>query len=384
MEGHCIVPKRLKVDGFNLGQWLQFQRTRRDKLSPERRQRLDDIGFVWDPIAEFWEEGFSKLLQFRETEGHCRVVIKHKQDGFNLGAWVSNQRTKQDSMSSERRQKLDDIGFVWDPFSEDWEVGFSKLLQFQEAEGHCMVPDGFKLDGFNLGVWLTRQRKRKDSMSPERKQRLDDLGFNWDPKAEFWEEGFSKLLQFRETEGHCRVVIKHKQDGFNLGAWVSNQRTKQDSMSSERRQKLDDIGFVWDPFSEDWEEGFSKLLQFQEAEGHSRVHAGFKLDGFNLRQWVSRQRNKQDSMSSERRQRLDDIGFVWDPVREAWEEGFSKLVRFKETEGHLRVTQRFKLNGFSLGQWVSSQRAIRDNMSSERRQRLDDIGFIWDASTDET
>ena len=281
-------------------------------------QRLDDLGFVWDPIAEFWEEGFSKLLQFRETEGHCRVVIKHKQDGFNLGAWVSNQRVAKDSMSSERRQKLDDIGFVWDPFSEDWEEGFSKLLQFQEAEGHCMVPEGFKLDGFNLGVWLTRQRKRKDSMSPERKQRLDDLGFNWDPIAEFWEEGFSKLLQFRETEGHCRVVIKHKQDGFNLGAWVSNQRTKQDSMSSERRQ------------------------------------------------------------------RLDDIGFVWDPVREAWEEGFSKLVRFKETEGHLRVTQRFKLNGFSLGLWVSAQRKAKDSMSPERKQRLDDVGFVWDASKDKT
>ena len=383
-EGHLRVPKGFNLDGFKLGKWVGSQRTRQDSMSSERKQRLDGIGFVWNAITEAWEEGFSKLLKFVKLEGHLRVNINAKVDDFNLGAWVRFQRTKQYSMSTERKQRLDDVGFVWDPIAEFWEEGFSKLLQFKDVEGHCIVPKRFRVDGFNLGQWLQFQRTRRDKLSPERRQRLDDIGFVWDPIAEFWEEGFSKLLQFRETEGHCRVSIGFKLDGFNLGAWVSNQRVAKDSMSSERRQKLDDIGFVWDPFSEDWEEGFSKLLQFKEAEGHSRVHAGFKLDGFNLGQWVSRQRNKQDSMSSERRQRLDDIGFVWDPVREAWEEGFSKLVRFKETEGHLRVTQRFKLNGFSLGHWVSDQRKAKDSMSPERKQRLDDVGFVWDASKDKT
>jgi hypothetical protein len=33
--------------------------------------------------------------------------------------------------------------------------------------------------GFKLGAWVSRQKTTKDTMSPERKQRLDDIGFTW-------------------------------------------------------------------------------------------------------------------------------------------------------------------------------------------------------------
>jgi hypothetical protein len=65
---------RHKYCGHNLGQWIGDQRKAQDIMSPERKQRLDDIGFVWDAIAGQWEDGFSKLLEFKEREGHaeCR------------------------------------------------------------------------------------------------------------------------------------------------------------------------------------------------------------------------------------------------------------------------------------------------------------------------
>jgi hypothetical protein len=89
-------------------------------------------------------------------------------------------------------------------------------------------------------------------------------------------------------------------------------------------------------------------------------------------------------MSSESRQRLDDIGFLWDPLSETWEEGFSKLLQFKEAEGHVNVPQRYNLDAFKLGQWVGTQRRRIDDMSFERRRRLDDMGFIWGAPKGKT
>ena len=153
-------------------------------MSIERKQRLDDIGFVWEPAKANWEEGFSNLLQFKEANGHCGVPVGYKLEGFALGVWVATQRVAKDSISPERQQRLNDIGFVWDVFAEQWEEGFSNLLKFKEANAHCRVPHGFKLAGFSLGRWVHRQRAAKDSMTAERRQRLDDIGFVWAPSKD--------------------------------------------------------------------------------------------------------------------------------------------------------------------------------------------------------
>ena len=108
------MPISFKIDGFDLGQWVSVRRSSADVISPERKQQLDDIGFVWNVRDDKWAEGFSKLLRFKDIEGHCRVPISFKIDGFNLGQWVGNKRARKDSMSPERRKKLDDIGFIWD------------------------------------------------------------------------------------------------------------------------------------------------------------------------------------------------------------------------------------------------------------------------------
>ena len=270
-------------------------------------QKVQPIGSAC--IQYFPEE---LRLQFKEAKGHFNVPRSFKLKGFRLGLWVGTQRANQDSLSPERKQRLDDIGFVWDMSAEKWEVGFSKLLQFKEAEGHCRVPKYFELDGYKLGEWVSIQRKTPYSMADERKQRLDAIDFAWDPLAHRWEVGFDKLLQFKQSEGHCRVPQRFQMEEFKLGRWVGIQRSEQENLSTERKQRLDDIGFVWDPLTQAWEDGFKKLLQFRETEGHCRVPIGFKLDGFSLGFWVSNQRRAKDKSSAERKQRLDEIGFIWD------------------------------------------------------------------------
>jgi hypothetical protein len=379
-KGHCKVPQNYKEDGFRLGQWVGMQRAAKEALSAERRQRLEDLDFVWDPFAAAWEDGFSMLQQFKAREGHFRAPKGHKEEGFALGTWVQNQRNTKEAMSAERRQRLDDLGFVWDPSTEAWEEGYSKLQKFKDREGHCKVPQSHKEEGFELGSWVGTQRRVKQKMPIERHQRLDDLGFMWDTLTEAWEVGFRILQKFREREGHCKVIRSHKEGSFALGNWVGTQRRGKETLPAERRQRLDDLGFVWDPNTEAWEEGFSKLQQFKDREGHCKVPQSFKEEGFRLGQWVGMQRSAQETLPAERRQRLEHIGFVWDQLTEAWEDAFRKLQQFKEREGHCKVPQRHKEEGFTLGQWISVQRGAKKTLSAERRQRLDDIGFVWDAS----
>jgi superfamily II DNA or RNA helicase len=384
-EGHCRVPAKYKTpDGYPLGNWVVFQRVPRNKLSSERKARLDALGFDWAPHDTAWEDGLERFRAFVTEHQHCRVPPEYKSpDGYKLGQWVIRQRSKKDALSAERVAILDALGFDWVPITTQWEEGFEHLQAYVKEYKDCRVSRQYKSpDGYRLGQWISEQRHNRDTLSPERKARLDALGFVWDEREAGWEEGFSYLKAYKEREGHCRVPAKYKTpDGYRLGNWVSVQRLSQDKLTSERKARLDALGFDWDPHDTAWEEGFSYLKAYKERKGHCRVPQAHKENGFRLGQWVSVQRQTKDALSAERRQRLDELGFVWDVLTAQWEEGFGYLQVFKRRKGHCRVPQKHKENGYRLGQWVSVQRTDEKHLSAERRQRLDELGFVWDVLT---
>jgi Helicase associated domain len=379
-EGHCRVHRNHEERGLQLGVWVDSQRANKN-LSEERRRRLDGLGFVWDPFATDWEEGFSYLKTYREREGNCDVPTSHVENGYNLGTWIVKQRSRKGTLSEERRHRLNQLGFVWAPLETDWEVALRCLKAYGQREGHCRVPKHHEENGFPLGRWVANRRSRAKSVPPIRRRQLDHLGFVWDVFAADWEEGFSHLKAYKEREGHCRVPRDYREDGFRLGRWVSTQRPNRNTLSEDRRQRLDGLGFVWDPHGAAWDNGFDYLKAYKEREGHCRVPVAQKEAGFPLGQWVNVQRTNKEKLTVDRRRKLDELGFVWDALTAQWEEGFNYLKVFKLREGHCRVPVKYEENGYRLGQWVGIQRANKDAVSGERRQRLDELGFVWNVST---
>jgi Helicase associated domain len=245
-------------------------------MDAARRQRLEALpGWSWDPFSDQWEKGYSHLKHFSEREGHCWVPEDYKtDDGYPLGFWVHNQRHK--AMDALRRQRLEALRcWSWDRNSEKWEEGYSCLKQFAEREGHCRVPHGYKTDdGYRLGAWVANQRTTEGKMEPNRRERLEALpGWSWDVSSDLWEESFSRLKQFSNREGHCRVLQRYKtKDGYRLGAWVAKQRNTKDTMDPDHRQRLETLpGWSWDRNLEKWEEGYSHLKMYSDREGHCRV-----------------------------------------------------------------------------------------------------------------
>jgi hypothetical protein len=377
-EGHCRVPTRHIESDYGLGAWVNKQRTNVNNMPPDRKRRLDELGFVWDPFGADWENGFTALVKFKQREGHCRAPVHHIEGGYRLGAWVIKQRAAAAKLLPDRKKRLDEVGFVWDPFGLDWKDGFAALVTFKEREGHCRVPQTHIEGDHKLGTWVSNQRADANRMLPDRKSRLDQLDFVWDARTANWEDAFAALVKFKERQGHCRVPQRHFEGDYNLGRWVSFQRAFFDQMAAERKKRLDEVGFVWDPFGLDWEDGFIALAKFKEREGQCRV-PGTHIEGdYKLGTWVSNQRADANKMPPDRKKRLDQLGFVWDASTANWEDAFVALVKFKERQGHCRVPVHHIENDYKLGQWVNKQRAAAGKMLPERRRRLDGAGFVWD------
>ena len=388
-EGDCLVPSGYKTaEGFRLGGWVNNQRTTRERLSGERKAKLEHLpGWVWYVPKYVWESGFSRLCEFVEREGHCRVTANFvATDGYALGSWVSVQRLAK-GLSPERRARLESLpGWSWDPISDQWEDGFRHLQRFVDRERHSMVVQTYiATDGFRLGVWVAVQRRSRDSIPGDRKARLEALpGWSWDPISDQWEDGFRHLQEFVDREGHCRVAQDHaSSDGYRLGQWVTGQRGGRHSMLAVRRGRLESLpGWVWNAREANWDKGFGHLSEFAQREGHCRVPMEFRAtDGFPLRMWLQGQKSDRDIMPAERKKKLDAVpGWAWDVIEEQWESGFRHLQEFSSREGHCSMPAKYQTaDGYGLGRWISQQRSNRDKIPVGRRERLEAVaGWVWD------
>ena len=411
-EGHCNAPQSHKEDGASLGSWLSNQRTamKQGRLDESYQGRLERLGVTWDQFADQWERNFALLEQFKDREGHCVVTQSHEEDGVKLGAWLGHQRKGKRgyNLSSERVERLEGLGVSWDPLEDQWERNFALLEQYKEREGHCNVPRNHEEGGANLGKWLHRQRQDRrgkggGKLSSERIKRLDKLGviwelfdkalgISWDPWHDQWERNFALLEQFKEREGHCNVPHLHEEDGINLGRWLSRLRqirkgNRDGNLSCERIERLESLGMIWESLEDQWERNFALLEQFNEREGHCNVPQRHEESGIKLGIWLNtlrqvRKGNKDGNLSPEQIGRLENIGVVWDPLEDQWERNFALLERFKEREGHCNVPFSHEENGNKLGTWLDTLRQVRKgnkgcSLSSERIERLDEIGIRW-------
>ena len=388
-NGHCrVAADYVTEDSYRLGQWVRVQRERQAKLLPDRRRRLEELpGWSWDVLSDQWQENFSRLKEFSEREGYCRVPREYKtEDGYPLGQWVRIQRKTRRQMDPDRRRRLEALPrWTWDAFADKWEEGFSRLKEFSEREGHCRVASDYRTEeGYRLGLWVSDQGERQAQMPSERRRRLEQLkGWSWDLLPDqWWDDGFICLKEFSEREGHCRVPKRYvTKDGYLLGQWVGVQRRRRHKMDADRRQRLEALpGWSWDPRTDQWEYAFSRLKEFSEREGHYRVPDRYETeDRFRLGTWVTTWRARKDEMSPDRRRRLEALpGWLWAAIAK-WEDGFCRLKNFSQREGHCRVPNAYMTkDGYQLGSWVSNQRARFGKMHPKRKRRLEELPeWVW-------
>ena len=80
----------------------------------------------------------------------------------------------------------------------------------------------------------------------------------------YWDEMHGQLIAYKEEHGDCNVLARYDENP-QLGNWVMVQRQakKKDKLSPTRIQKLDAIGFSWDPLEDAWHEMYLALVFYK-------------------------------------------------------------------------------------------------------------------------
>lgn len=254
--------------------YRQKQEGKVNTLTDEREQKLLDLGITMKPWERHWMQRYEKLRNFVQERGcfphECEKESLSKEDA-KLFVWCNKQRQQYQiynkglrgqftSMTEERQEKLADIDFCFDLFEEIWMERYGELQEYRKHQGDCLVPHVYKANP-QLGIWVGDQRynykvfreglPRPSSMTHERIDMLNKLDFVWFVPDMIWNEKYLLL------EEHVRMnglgSLPPWKDNSNVRSWAANQQKlfrnrlqgEENTLTKERIQKLDMLGFPW-------------------------------------------------------------------------------------------------------------------------------------------
>ena len=333
-HGNLLVPKNYKTEaGLSLGLWLNTQRQiykgKADGfLTDEQIARLNEIGIVWDNYRDLsWEKSYLEAKDYYNKFGDLLVPVKYvTESGFPLGVWIMTMRQaranqRSNTVTEERLHKLDEIGMVWDVFSDQWERNYLEAVEYYREHGNLLVPVRYiSPNGIRLGSWIASQRmirngKQSGKLTAEQIERLERIGMVWNADDERWRVGYEAALIYSRTYGNLNVPSDYETaDGYRLGLWIKlkRQQYKRGTLSDQRIHDLERIGMRWNTAAGHWQEMFDEAKKYYELNGNLKVPPAYKTSGgYDLNIWLNNLKRRQDHLSDEQVTALNDIGMKW-------------------------------------------------------------------------
>ncbi len=323
VNGSLLVPPSwVCPDGFRLGDWVSNQREkyRAGTMKPERRDRLEAIGMVWE-LPDPWELRFRLAEQYYREHGNLRMPADWTVEGIWLGRWLDEQRLiregkrKGKQLSPEQIRRLESIGMTWtNRVDAAWEETLEEAKACLKQYGD-IPSDAVSRRGYHLRKWLVDNRRKaaKGQLSPERAAGIRALMLP--------EKGENRWLEaaaaYREAHGDLDVPAKYiTPDGRRLGLWIQNtRRDGREKLSREDAERLDALGMIWgNRFDAAWERALRALEEYVSAHGNGKLPFRYTTaDGFGLERWLYEQRKAavKGKLRQDRLEKLERVVPGW-------------------------------------------------------------------------
>ena len=411
--------------GFGLGRWLELQRQiqageKPGRLTAEQAARLEKLGIAWKQrMEQAWERGYAAAREYRGEYGNLMVPVRYRdKNGFALGEWIvyNRQRFLGNNLSTDRAERLEALGMVWDTVQDIWEQSYCAAVRYWLDHGTLEVPVKYTTpEGVALGVWLGSQRAayKAGTIKPVQKAWLEALDVDWTNRNDRkWQAAYDAAARYYQAHGDLNVPSEYiDPDGVLLGKWVSRQRYAWQNpdrssarLTPERKALLDQLGMVWQK-PDSWQHRYELAAAYKAAQGSLELPAQYRTEeGIWLGSWLSRQKQllqKGDkSLSGERVKALKEL-FRGEPERRSgavrtrarcsvrernWLNNYRHAKAYAKRRGDLLVPASYvDETGFRLGVWISNLRAARKTrpdsfqVTPEHIAMLDEIGMQWDA-----
>lgn len=320
---------------YNLGKWCVNQRRVRNgtatgRLTPQRIEMLDNLGFVWIIFDEVWQKQYGKVKQYIDKYKKWPSPHSPNIDTRKLGRWCQAQRDlfrhKPHALAEARIELLGKIGFVFEIDRDgEWQSTFIKVKEFNKKNGRFpSMSRTVDIYERKLGNWCKSQRSRKGQLTQQRIALLDQIGFIWGNSGR-WMSRYEKVCVFLKTYKRWPSAHSKNAQEARLGSWCSTQRRRRNKgeiITEEQITLLNKLKIKWEhDYNDQWMNTYNDLKKF--IKKHKRWPSVSEYssvpDDLRLGRWCINQRiakkGKGGRMNAERIRLLNDVGFVWEVTR---------------------------------------------------------------------
>ena len=324
-------------------------------------------------------------------------VLKQEFDDLRrmyISEHKDNKAVDEFNIFDELRDSRDLFAQLQKNLDYSWDEYYGALCLYKREEGTVELPRRYiTMEGLYLGRWLERQVniRNEGRLDESRERLLENLGVQWRPQKERRFDHWIELLkEYKKEHGDVNPGIRYKtRDGENLGNWCSNMRMRYrtNKMPEERIKRLEEIGFQWQVFESQWEDGYKHAEEFFLKHGNLEVSKRYvSEDGFRLGLWIYTQRRVYQKkvrgiLDESQIERLEKLNITWHNNRakefEVYVEAYRKYK--KENLSGLVPYDYVTKDNVGLGRWVlRMRRAAREGQMSDKQiKMLDEVGFIW-------
>lgn len=249
-----------------LGVWLYTQFFTQTTLSQSRLTKLRKLGLTADiecvldkNVTKFehnWLKSMQLLSEYKNEYGHTLLTCTEAYKGYALGAWLYRNRMAyvHDELLPGREKLLQELGVFlgsWD--TDGWAYKYYYAEKYYKRHKNLNVPMGYEIGGFNLYSWLYFQKQKhlSHTLTQEQERQLEAIGIKWSQTYEDkWMEKYNKAKEFYEQNGSLITDRNQVINGFNLDAWLNNQRRakrgdKHRNITEKQIELLNKIGMKW-------------------------------------------------------------------------------------------------------------------------------------------
>ena len=227
---------------------------------------------------------FPRLAQWQEGKSLGFMIVAGEAKSHAAAAWMAFaiedaraeealQRTSVEFGRVDRRLKWNELPFELrslvnrgnarkqaeiaiargiEALGDPWDMWLGRLLAYKDRHKNANVRFLATQFGHELGAWLKNQREawERGTLKARKISRLKALGVMLDRDAEMFAQGLAELRMYVSQLRRRTVPWNFvSQNGFRLGEWVVEQRTRQrrGKLSLQRQQLLKEAFFLWRP-----------------------------------------------------------------------------------------------------------------------------------------